>query len=151
MGWLYLVAAVIGGVLIGIQGPINAQLRTWVGDPVRAAFVSITVSFVSISLALLATSLTARRSWPTASHLGDSPWWVWTGGLMGAVYVAAATVLVPRLGAAVLLALVLVGQMVISVILDHFGLLGLPSHPLSVGRVAGGLLLIAGVVLIRRA
>jgi transporter family-2 protein len=78
-----------------------------------------------------------------------SSWWLWTGGFFGAVYIVVAIALLPRLGAATVVALIVAGQMLASLAFDHFGLLGLTPHPVSLPRLAGALLLIAGVVLIR--
>jgi len=78
------------------------------------------------------------------------PWWSWSGGLFGAVFIALAILLVPKLGAATFIALLVAGQMLASVTLDHFGWLGLAQREIDLPRVIGVLLLIGGVVLIRR-
>ena len=78
------------------------------------------------------------------------PWWGWLGGALGAVYAVATVLLARTLGAATLTALVVTGQLVCSVALDHFGAVGFTEHAVSVGRVAGCLLLIGGIVLIWR-
>jgi transporter family-2 protein len=85
-----------------------------------------------------------RSAWTTTS------WWQWSGGLLGAVYVVATIVLAPRLGAATLIAAVVAGQMIASVLLDQYGLVGFPVHPLSALRLLGAGLVIGGVVLIQR-
>jgi transporter family-2 protein len=75
---------------------------------------------------------------------------VWTGGVIGAVYVTLTVILVPRLGPALMFGTIVAGQMLAALVLDHYGLLGVPTHPVNVGRLVGALLLIAGVVMIRR-
>jgi transporter family-2 protein len=92
----------------------------------------------------------ARTPLPSGAALGASSWWHWTGGLLGALYIAAAVVLAPRLGAATLTAAIVAGQMIASIALDHFGLVGYPVHPLSWSRVLGAALIMAGVFLIQR-
>jgi transporter family-2 protein len=77
------------------------------------------------------------------------PWWIWTGGLLGAFLVASTVVLAPRLGAASMIALIVAGQMTASVALDHFGWLGYQLHPLNGMRILGVFLLVGGVTLIR--
>ena len=84
------------------------------------------------------------------SELSSFPWWVWTGGLLGAFFVVSAILLVPRFGAATYLVLNLAGQMITALILDHYGLLGFPVQRISLLRVAGAILIIAGVIMIRR-
>jgi bacterial/archaeal transporter family-2 protein len=80
---------------------------------------------------------------------GRTSWITWTGGIFGAIFIATAILMVPRLGAATVLALVVVGQMLGSLVFDHLGLLGLPRHPASLMRLVGTVFLIFGVVLIR--
>ena len=78
------------------------------------------------------------------------PWYAWIGGLYGAIFVVAAAWGVPRLGVAMTITLMVGGQLLLSLILDHFGALGVPRQPLNLGRIAGVALVIAGVVLVRR-
>ena len=73
----------------------------------------------------------------------------WTGGALGAYFVAATIFLAPKLGATTMVALLLAGQMVASLALDHFGLLGYPIHPVSLGRIAGVVMIAGGVMLVR--
>jgi transporter family-2 protein len=72
------------------------------------------------------------------------------GGLLGAVYVLTTIILAPKLGAATLIAAVVAGQMMASLILDQYGLVGFPVHPVSALRLLGAALVIAGVVLVQR-
>ena len=80
----------------------------------------------------------------------SAPWWLWTGGIFGANYVLVALILAPRLGAATLIGLTVTGQMISSVVLDHFGLVGYPLHPITAGRLVGSVLLLLGTTLIQR-
>jgi len=77
------------------------------------------------------------------------PWYAWSGGVFGAAFILLAILLLPSLGAATLFALVIAGQVLAAVTLDHFGAFGLTPHPIGAARLAGAVLLIAGVVLIR--
>ncbi len=144
--WIFLLMALTAGVVAPVQAGVNAQLRLWVGHPAWAALVNFTVG----TLALLAYYLALRLPWPDTAVLGRAPWWSWVGGMLGAFYVLSAVVVAPRLGAAVLIALITAGQMIASLVLDHFGLLGFEPHPINVWRVVGALFLLVGVVLIRR-
>ena len=108
------------------------------------------VSFVVGTLALLVYCLILRSPLPAWGTLAESPWWVWVGGLFGAFFVAAAAAFAPRLGAATFISVTVAGQMLVSVVLDHYGLLGFAARPASGWRVAGAALLVAGVALIRK-
>lgn len=145
MFWFVMLALAIG-LLLPIQAGVNAQLRTTLGQPLGAALVSFLVG--TAGLAILAAVV--RLPLPLMLAWGRSPWWHWVGGLLGAVYVAGAIVLAPRLGAASLLAAAIGGQMLSSLVLDHYGWVGFAVHPITPLRLLGALLVIGGVVLIQR-
>jgi transporter family-2 protein len=134
------------GVLLPVQAGVNAQLRSLLGEPIAAALVSFLVGTV----ALAAAALLGRAPLPLAAAWAASPWWHWVGGLIGAVYVAGAIVLAPRLGAATLIAAVVAGQMLASLVLDHYGWVGFPVHEITPLRLAGAALMVGGVALIQR-
>ena len=94
-------------------------------------------------------SLDAGEPRLSAAMAGRTSWPSWTGGIFGAIFIGTAILMVPRLGAATVLALIVVGQMLGSLAFDHFGLLGVPQHPASLARLAGAAFLLLGVVLIR--
>ena len=144
-GVYYLLGLGVGIGLV-VQVGMNSTLRAQLGSPIVAALISFLVG--SAALALYA--LLMRSPLPVRSQVAAVPGWAWFGGLLGAFYVASSVVVGPRLGAATLLALVVLGQLVTSLLVDHFGWLGFPHHPLTLVRVAGALLLFAGVVLITR-
>jgi len=145
MVWAYLLFAVAAGVMLPIQFGINAQLAQWVGSPIRAAFVSFLVG----ALALLVISAFVRKPLPSLARLGDVPWWVWIGGLLGAFYVAGSIVTAPKLGAVTLAAAIIFGQTVTSVLVDQFGWVGFKEHHLTPGRGAGIVLVGVGIALVR--
>ena len=141
--WGYALFALAAGAMLPIQFGINAQLASWVGGSLRAALVS----FVVGALGLFVAVLLAARGWP--DRAGDGPWWVWIGGLLGAFYVLGSIVTAPKLGAATLVALILAGQAVASLLVDHFGWVGFEEQPITPLRVVGVLLLAGGVALVR--
>ena len=145
MGVLYLLLAVAAGAMLPVQAGVNAQLARFVGGPVRASFVSFLVGTV----ALLLVSVAIAKPLPSGSRLGGAPWWVWVGGLLGAVYVVGVIASAPRLGAVALIAAVIAGQTVCSVLVDQFGWVGFREHAATPGRLAGLGLLFAGVALVR--
>lgn len=142
----YLAIVFLAGALIATQAGINSQLARVVGHPVLASAISFLVG----SAALVIASVGVRGSWAGLAQAGQAPWWIWTGGLLGAVFVATMAWLAPVLGAATLLSVAIAGQMIFALVLDHFGLVGFPEKALSPGRALGALLLVGGVVMIRR-
>ena len=142
--WPHLSAILVGAGLT-IQVGMNATVRLTIGSPVIATIVNFGVGLAALLLLAVATG---ARVVP--GSVGNVPAWAWFGGLLGAAYVAATTVLGPRLGAAALLALTLAGQMVAALLVDHYGVIGFPQNPVTPARLAGAALLVAGVLLILR-
>jgi transporter family-2 protein len=140
----YLLLALAGGAMLPVQAGINAQLARWVESPVRATLISFAVGTV----ALLAVTLAAYRSWPDGG-VGGAPWWVWTGGFLGAFYVFSSIASAPRLGAATLIGALLAGQAVAALAVDHFGWVGFPEDPVTVAKVLGLALIASGLLVIR--
>ena len=141
---LYVALAIIAGAGLAAQVVINAELRASTQSALWAAIIQFLVG-----LAGLAVVTIIWREPLTTTGWGRAPWWAWTGGLLGAAYIVLAAALARQLGAALLLALVIAGQVIISVLIDHFGWFGAPVHRLSLARAAGAVLLVAGVALIR--
>lgn len=142
--WPHLMAVLVGAG-ITVQVGMNSTLRLVIGSPILATIVNFTVGLAALTaVAMLAGSRA------TPGSIAAVPAWAWLGGLLGATYVAATTVLGPRLGAATLLALTLAGQMAAALIVDHYGVIGFPQNPVTPARLAGTVLLIIGVMLIMR-
>jgi transporter family-2 protein len=141
---LYLLATG-AGVSFVFQQAVNANLRAELGSPWWAGFIS----YLGGTLAMLAVIVAVREPWLTAPTMSRTSWMSWTGGIFGAIYIGISILLLPRLGAAVVVALIVLGQMLGALAFDHFALLGVPENPVSPARLAGAALLVAGVVLIR--
>jgi bacterial/archaeal transporter family-2 protein len=133
------------GVSFVVQQALNADLRGCLGSASWAAFISYFGGVITMSVVLLVM----REPWLSAVSVARSSWWLWTGGFFGAVYIVIAIILLPRLGAATVVALIVTGQMLASLTFDQLGLLGLIQHPVSILRLAGAVLLVAGVVLVQ--
>ncbi len=142
---LSMIAVVLAGGATALQAPTNARMMTAVGSPVNAAFVSFAVG--TAALGILAVILQTKPDMAAARGL---PWYAWVGGLYGAIFVVAAAWGVPRLGVALTITLMVAGQLLIGLILDHFGAFGTTAHPISLGRIAGVALVVAGVLMVRR-
>jgi len=142
---LTMLAVILAGGATALQAPTNARLAGALASPVNAAFVSFAVG--TVALAALALMLNTRPDMAATKAL---PWYVWIGGLYGAVFVVSAAWAVPRLGVATTITLMVAGQLLLSLALDHFGAFGVPRHPVSLGRIAGVAMVIGGVLLVRR-
>jgi transporter family-2 protein len=140
---LYLLLAAAAGAVLPVQAGVNTQLARFVGGPVRASFVSFLVGTIALLVVAILKPL------PSGSKLGSAPWWVWVGGLLGAFYVVGVIASAPRLGAVALIAAVVAGQSVCSVLADQFGWVGFREHAATPGRLAGLALVFAGVALVR--
>ncbi len=145
MQWLLLGIAVLGGAALATQAGVNASLGRGLGHPITASFASFLVGGVS----LLVYGLIMQVPWLTLGRASQVPAWAWSGGLLGAAYVVASIMLAPKLGASTLFAAVIAGQILASVVLDHFGLAGFPVHPFSLIRAVGLILVVAGVLIVR--
>ncbi|HKK00913.1 MAG TPA: DMT family transporter [Desulfuromonadales bacterium] len=131
------------GAMVAIQPSVNAHLAEKIGV-VEAACVSFSVG--ALSLAFLSLCV-GNGSW---RGLGTTVWWEWTGGLMGACFVSAMILAVPRIGTAAALATVIAVQLITGLALDAYGFFGFRSVPLDWRRGLGCLLLIAGAALVSR-
>ena len=145
MVWAYLLLAFAAGAVLPFQAGINAQLAVWVHSPVRAAFVSFLVG----TILLVVAAALVFKPLPSWGRVGAAPWWVWIGGALGAFYVAGSIVSAPKLGAATLIALVVAGQALASLVVDHFGWVGFEPKHVSIGRAVGMVLVGAGVAFVR--
>lgn len=142
---LIVLLLVLGGTGLTVQAAVNTRLREAVGSPVLGALISFLVGMVPLALAVAMGVLGRGR----LTGLGGQPWWMWLGGLFGAFWVTLAIVGVPRVGAAVVIACGVFGQLLAALMLDSFGWLGVPRVPLNPWRVLGVLLVFAGVLLVQ--
>lgn len=147
MNWFLIFFALVAGTLLPIQAGINTQLARVLGHPLLAASVSFVVGAIAL---LLYTFVFHIWGTSVSSVAMRTPWYLWIGGLLGAVYLTATIILAPLLGAATMIGLIVAGQMLASITLDHFGLVGFPVHPINFWRGLGAILLICGVALIQR-
>ena len=133
------------GAMLPFQAGINAQLAVYLGSPLRAALVSFAVG----ALVLLVVVALFARTLPAGDRVSAAPWWTWIGGALGAFYVTGSITSAPRLGAVTLIGVILAGQAVASLVVDHFGMVGFEEHQATPGRIAGLLLIALGVLCVR--
>ncbi len=141
---LIMLTALVAGALMPVQAGVNARLREYLGDPIMASLASFTVG----TTALLAFILVTRAPWPSLAMASAAPWWSWFGGAFGAFFVAVTVILAFKLGATGLMAWIIAGQLIASVLLDHTGAIGFAVREASWPRLAGVLLLLCGAVLV---
>jgi transporter family-2 protein len=133
------------GACIALQATANTRFRTNLDSPAYAAFLSICGTFVTACSFMLLL----RPSAPSADAVRQTEWWNWVGGPLGALIVLAGATLTRQLGAAAFIALVVGGQLLCSMLLDHFALMGLKEQPITPGRALGAVLVVAGVVCVK--
>lgn len=140
---LLVVFAAIGGAAITVQAGLNSQVARTLGHPLWATLVSLAVSVITI----LPMLVLFRAGVPNLSQISGTPWWIWIGGALGAFFITAALIAAPQLGAVTFIAAVVMGQLVVSLALDQFAIAGFPERPISLFRIIGVCLVIAGVVM----
>ena len=143
---LFILLAIVSGAALPVQAALNGKMGKLIGDPVYAALIS----FVVGSFGLLTYVLTMKTDLSTITQAGNAHWSVWTAGLLGAFYVTCVIILAPKLGVALTFGLVVAGQLIVSLIIDHYGFLSIPVHAVNWQRIAGISLIITGVLLIRK-
>lgn len=142
---LYALLAAVAGACIAAQAAANGKFRQNLGHPAFATYFSICGTILVASAAMLLV----RPPVPTWETLRQTQWWNWVGGPLGAVIVLAGATLTPKLGAAAFIAFVVGGQLICSMLLDHFALMGLDEQPVTPGRLLGAVLVVAGVVCVK--
>ncbi|MEL6545224.1 MAG: DMT family transporter, partial [Myxococcota bacterium] len=129
-----------------VQAIANSRLGQLGETPITGAVVNFVVGLVLLT-GVAASGFFGRPKW---SALSEAPLWSWCGGLIGATFVTTMIVAVPRIGAVTAFAAIILGQLLASTVIDSYGLLGMQSTPLSGGRIAGLVLIAAGVFLTQR-
>lgn len=145
MSWVYFLLAILAGTMMPTQGAINNKLATYVQSPLLAALISFAVGTLALLIYVMLSGIPLSQ----IASAKSAPLISWVGGLLGAFFVTAVIVSVPRLGVALTFSLVILGQMVATLPIDHFGFLGMAVREINLPRIIGALLIIGGVILIR--
>ncbi|MEW9615375.1 DMT family transporter [Shinella sp. S4-D37] len=144
--FLWALLGIAAGACIAIQAPINALLGRGLAMPVAAACVSFFAGALVLALVVFATAAFEGRA---PDWRGPDAWVYFAGGALGTVYVTTAIYLTPRIGAAAVMAFAVSGQLLAGILLDRIGFLGMAVREISVGRIAGAVLLVGGALMIR--
>jgi transporter family-2 protein len=142
----WFIFALLAGAAITVQAGANSELKQSLGDPVGALVVNYVLGLIGVVL----VALFVRVPIPAAEKVASTPWWAWTGGLLGILYGLSVVLLASRMGAATLIATVVTGQLVFSVVVDHFAWIGFEAHRASGFRILGCGLMVAGLGLIAK-
>jgi len=146
MKFLFYILPIVAGVAISIQSGINAQLRSAIQHPLLAAFISFIVGTFALGILLFFS----KQSTPGMSVYAGIEWYKFIGGILGAFIVFVALTSVQEIGAANMFVLMVAGQLITALLMDHFGVLGMRENPISVQKLLGILLVIAGAWLVNK-
>lgn len=144
--WALIPVAIIVGALLPIQGALLAKLGSLLSHPIQATLVS----YIGGSIVCLLILCLSKASYPTIKSLLAIDWYLYTAGFLGAIFVSGMLYLIPVVGVVNMLAAAIVGQLIASAMIDHFGLLGGLRIPITSTRSFGILLLFAGLYFIQR-
>jgi transporter family-2 protein len=147
MGYYFF--ALTAGMALALQVGVNGSLRTKAGSPVVSSFISFLVGTIGLGLVLLYMLLSGSYSFP-ANMFREIKWWMLSGGILGAFYIFITIFVSPKIGFTNMFSLVICGQIILSVIFDHFGVLGNEVHLINPLRILGVVLLIFSVILIQK-
>jgi bacterial/archaeal transporter family-2 protein len=145
MKFLWIIIALASGAFLPLQAGLNTKLGKAIASPVHASIISFMVGVITVFVYIQLTSQPV--SW---AGVKTAPWYAWMGGVLGAFYVTAIVLAFPKIGPALTFGLVVAGQMFIAILLDHFNILVAQQHPVNLWRVLGIVLIIAGVIIIRK-
>lgn len=143
---IFLILALITGALIPIQAATNASFSKSIGNPLLTGLMVFIVGFAGMTLFILLS----RTSFPTKQQIVSAPLYGYLGGLIVAAYVVMITVLVPRIGVGTAIGLIVTGQIICAVIIDHFGLFNVAVRSADLTRITGVVLMIGGVYLVMK-
>ncbi|HMR90732.1 MAG TPA: DMT family transporter [Chitinophagaceae bacterium] len=147
MKYVWMLATLLIGALMPVQAILNTKLGRQTGGPLMGAMMSFIIGlFCLFILNLLINHQAVTQLKPGST----SPWWLWLGGLLGAVFVGYITWINPKQGVALTFALAVSGQIFASMVIDHYGLLGVAVRTITLEKIAGALLILTGLFLIKK-
>lgn len=142
---MLLLMAMLVGAIVPVQTAINTRLRQSVGSPIGATFVSFIIAVVVASIIAWAAS---GALVPNLSTAAAQPWWAWLGGFMGVMFIAGNIVLFPKLGPVQTVILPILGQVLMGLLIDRFGLFQSPQVAVRPLRLLGALIVVGGIAMV---
>lgn len=143
---IYFALALVTGALIPVQAATNAVFNKSVGSPSIAGLMVFVIGLVGMILFVLIS----RAALPSARQLAGAPAYSYLGGIIVATYVVMITILVPRIGVGAAIGLIVTGQIICAVTIDHFGLFNVAVRHIDASRIAGVLLMMGGIYLVMK-
>ncbi len=140
---LALLGAGSGGVLVAFGAALNARLRQTLHSAIAAATINFMTGFATLTLLIVLQVMPI----PTLDRLLTIPWWMFLGGLLGAVFVTLSTVVVPKLGLTTTTLAVVCSQMVVSLVIDQLGWFNMAPRPINATRIIAITLLVMAIAL----
>jgi len=147
MKYVLLILTLFTGALLPVQAILNTRLGRQTGGPLMGSLLSFTVGLICLLLLNLVINTSAVTNLKPASV---GPWWLWLGGFLGAIFVGYITWVNQRQGVALTFALVVSGQIFCSLLIDHFGLFGSGISTINLPKIVGAILIILGIILIKK-
>lgn len=142
--FIWIIMTFIAGTFLPIQSGMNNKLAKTGGSPIHASMISFAIGLLALVIYILLTS--QDISW---KGIKDAPTYAWLGGLLGAFYVTIIVLAFPKIGPGLTFGLVVTGQLLISMLMEHFHIMGAQHIPITIGRVMGMLLIIGGVIIMK--
>ncbi len=146
MKYIYTIIVLCIGCFLAIQGSINTQLTSFLKHPFQGALVN----FIVGTFCLIGLNFIFKTQVPEWETVKTTPWYLFVGGVLGAIFVSSVIFFIPKIGVTTVLAASIAGQLIASSIIDHYGFFGVPTHSISLGRILGILLLLSGIFLIQK-
>ena len=143
--FLYVFAA-CSGLMNAVQSGCNSTLGKSIGQMPAAVVIGLVTTASAVAFGLVSGQL----AWPDAGKVAGTPWWAWAGGVLGATFILSQLFVAGEVGSGVFIALTVTATVTMSLVLDHYGLLGFDVRPASWGRIAGALFMFAGLGLIAK-
>ena len=146
MKYLLLLLTLLAGALLPVQAILNTRMGRQTGGPLMGSLISFSVGLICL---LVLNMITNPASIVNVKPAGITPWYIWLGGFLGAIFVGYITWVNQQQGVALTFALVVTGQIFCSLVVDHFGLFGSAVSGISLPKMIGAVLLIVGIILIK--
>lgn len=147
--WIWRIFGVIAGMLSATQTAVNGYLGTVLDSPLKATLISFIVGIVFLCIVCLITNIKNRPQIVPREKGEKNQWWMWLGGILGALYVLANVYISGMLGTGLTVIILLIGSTTGGLLIDHFGLLGSAKNPINIMKVAGVAIMIAGAAAIK--
>lgn len=142
---IWIILAFVAGAFLPMQAGMNNKLAKTGGSPVHASMISFAIGVLALVAYIFLTS--QNISW---KGIREAPTYAWAGGILGAFYVTVIVLAFPKIGPGLTFGLVVTGQLLISMLMEHFQIMGAQPQSISVGRIIGLVLIVGGVIMMKK-